>query len=100
MDNNMRIAKIQTTKIYKKIILVFCIFTVILLGFIAYFSFSKTKILITLNPQKISTTFSLTMKKDLTAEGTVANSTIVPGQLLSATQKGSKTFQNRKAVNK
>ena len=90
----MQIAKIQTTKIYKKIILVFCIFTVILLGFIAYFSFSKTKILITLNPQKISTAFSLTMKKDLTPEGTVDNSIIVPGQLLSATQKGSKTFQN------
>lgn len=93
-NNDMRIAKIQTTKIYKKIILIFCIFTVILLAFIAYFSFSKTKILITLNPKKVATTFSLTMKKEITTEENTDSTIIIMGQLLSTTQKGSKTFQN------
>ncbi len=92
-NNEMRIAKIQTTKIYKKIIIIFFIFTVILISAIAYFSFSKTKILITLNPKTVSTNFSLTMKKEITNEENTDN-TIIMGQLLSTTQKGSKTFQN------
>jgi hypothetical protein len=89
----MEISRIQTTTVYKKIIIGFSILTVLLVGLIAYFSFSKTIITITLAPKEISTTMTAAVKQNLTAEEKLQLSSL-PGYLVSTTVSGTKTFTN------
>ncbi len=85
----MQIAKIQTTQFYKKIIIIFIVVTLLLFGVIVYFSFSKTVILVSLNPQPTSTAFSIEI-----AEDDQPTTNTLPGYLVATTKNGSKTFTN------
>lgn len=89
----MEISKIQTSGVYKKVVIGFCIATVLMLGLIFYYSFSKTLITITLSPQDTSVTFPITVKKDLAPEDQNSNS-VLAGYLVNTTVEETKTFPN------
>lgn len=89
----MKLANVQTTKVYKKIIITFSIFAIIVIGLIIYFSLSKTVIGVTLNPQKKSTTFNVGLKKELTEEDKTSNYKMT-GYLLQTVVSGSQEFIN------
>ncbi len=59
-----RIGKTTTSSAYKKIVVAFAILTVFVLGFIAYFSFSKTTITLTIKPKAVTSSFDVQVKKN------------------------------------
>jgi len=89
----MKISKIQTTKFYKRLIIIFPAIALITLGVIIYFSFSKTTITVHLIPKTVSTVINIDVEKELTdEENTTAHK--LPGFLLATTVSGSQTFIN------
>lgn len=89
----MNISKVQTTKLYRKIVITFSIIATIILGLIVYFSFSKTVVTVTLNPQQKSTSFTAEIKKNLTDEDRQRGATFA-GYLVTTDAAGSQTFTN------
>lgn len=89
----MQISKIQTTKFYKRLIIIFLTIALITLGVIIYFSFSKTTITVHLIPKTVSTIINTEVEKELTlGENTAAHK--LSGFILTTTVSGSQTFIN------
>lgn len=88
-----KISKVKTTKIYKKIVVLFGIITVLLIALIIYFSLAKTTITVTLNPKNAKTDFNIDIKKDLTSEEKNQGD-ILTGYLIKTTVAGEKNFAN------
>jgi len=88
----MQISKIQTTKLYRKIVIIFSICVVLLAAVIIYFSFSNTIVTVSLVPQDETTTFNIAVKKEMTE----VNSTLtyLPGYLVTTTISDTKEFTN------
>jgi len=89
----MKISKIQTTKIYRKIVIAFTVITCLIILLIVYFAFSKTVIYVTLNPQEKSTTFNIDIKKELTDEEKTGGN-VLTGYILKTAVSSQKTFEN------
>jgi len=89
----MKFSTIQTTKIYRKILIIFGIITIIIIVLIFYFAFSKTVVYISLNPQEKSTSFNIDVKKELTDQEKSSGNLLV-GYILKTTVSGQKTFEN------
>lgn len=90
---NLKMARVQTTGLYKKILIGFSAVAVILAGLIVYYSLSKTIITITLKPAAKTSTMSVLVRKNA-AEQESNLVTAISGTLASVTVKGSKTFDN------
>lgn len=86
------IHKTKIQRSYRTIVLVFSIAVILLIGSIAYFSFSKTSISIIAKPVPYSTTvnFSIVQKSGQTSP---VSETVLPGIVLETTQEVRKEFQ-------
>ncbi len=93
MQKNVKISRVQTTGLYKKILIGFSIVATILAGLIVYYSLSKTIITVTLKPTEKTSTISVLVRKNA-AEQESNLITAVSGTLTSVTVNGSKTFDN------
>ncbi|MFH1207916.1 MAG: hypothetical protein V1668_04985 [Patescibacteria group bacterium] len=89
----VKISRIQTTGLYKKILIGFSIVAVIMAGLIVYYSMSKTTITVTLRPTAKTSTLSVLVRKNA-AEQESNTVTAISGILTSIEVKGSKTFDN------
>jgi len=89
----MQIAKIQTTKFYKRLAIIFSVFVLIILALVIYFSFSKTIITVHLAPKDATTNFNINIKNEITAEEATSGYNLT-GFLLSTTVNGSQNFTN------
>lgn len=89
----MQIAKIQTTKFYKRLAIIFSVFVLIILALVIYFSFSKTIITAHLIPRDVTTNFNINLKGEVTEEEAISGENLA-GFLLSTTVAGSQNFTN------
>ncbi|XOU95036.1 MAG: hypothetical protein ACNFW9_03150 [Candidatus Kerfeldbacteria bacterium] len=87
------LSTLQTTKIYKKIIIIFSIVVFATLGIIIYYSFSKTVLTITLVPQDTETNFNIDIKEELSEEDLDSNHKMT-GTFLSTIVTNTKTYTN------
>jgi hypothetical protein len=90
---NVKMSRVQTTGLYKKILIGFSAVAVILAGLIVYYSLSKTIITITLKPAAKTSAMSVLVRPDA-AEQESNLVTAISGKLTSVTVEGSKTFDN------
>ncbi len=87
------LSKVKTTKVYKKIIIGFSFIVFLTLAFIIYYSFSKTEIIITLQPIEESTIFNVDVNGKLTEEELLSEYNLA-GVFENTTFEKSKTFKN------
>ncbi len=88
-----KISKVQTTRIYKKVVIGFIAVAVVLLGLILYFSMSKTSVTVTIQPQERTSDVAVTIQMETQTEDTELTDTIY-GYVTTTTVEGSKEFEN------
>jgi len=91
-----KIAKAKTEKSYQKIVIGFIAVTIIVVGLIVYFSFSRTVISITPNQEEISTDFIVSVKESFT-EQDLEKPNILLGTFLQSEKEGSLVYQDVQA---
>ena len=87
----MELGKIQNGISYKKIILGFLFFSLVLIGLIFHFTFSQAEIV--LYPKEIKKTVSFKVKIDKNIKTPNVARNILPGTILEIAETGSKTFK-------
>jgi len=89
----MKYSNVKTTKFYKKIIIIFSAVAVIIIGFILYFVIAKTVITVTQTSDENSTTFNVSIKKELIDEDKASNNYLT-GYLIKTVISGSQEYIN------
>jgi len=87
------ISRVQTTGLYKKILIGFSALAAVLAGLIVYYSLSKTIITVTLKPAPETATLSVLVRKNA-AEQESNLVTAISGTLTSVTVEGTETYDN------
>lgn len=88
-----KISKVQTTKIYKKVVIGFIAVALVLLLLILYFSMSKTLVTVTIQSQERTTEVTVDIQKEVKTDNEELPQTVY-GYVTTTTVSGSKEFEN------